>query len=60
MTTTRARDRPTDSTRPGPARLGSVRFGLGLGPWLCGVDTYIFRPEKLDFFEPFFNYGKYF
>ena len=47
---TRARDRPTDPTRPGPARFG---IGLGLGPWLCGVDTYIFRPEKLDFSNRF-------
>ena len=58
MTTTHARatDRPT---QPDLARFGSG-LGLGFGPWLCGVDTYIFRPEKLDFFEPFFNYGKYF
>ena len=57
MTTARARDRPTD--RPDPARLGSVRArALGFGPWLCGVDTYIFGPENTAIFEPVFKSGK--
>ena len=57
MTTTHARDRPTDSTRPGPARFGSVRARARA--WLCGVNTYIFGPEKISLFELFFLNTRY-